>query len=193
MAELTLEEKKRVRKPFLWLGMASMAMAFAGLTSGYVVSRKALLQENMWMEFPLPAWFYWSTAVIALSSLSMVLAARRLRHDDTPNSTRWIWISFSLGLAFLAFQFLGWQELIERGIYFTGSESSTSGSWVYIITFFHLLHILAGLITLAVTGNRSARGKYSTENKLGFELASIFWHFLGVLWLYLFLFLLFIR
>ena len=193
MAELTLEEKKRVRKPFLWLGMASMAMAFAGLTSGYVVSRKALLQENMWMEFALPQWFYWSTVVIVLSSLSMVLAARHIRKDDHPNSTRFIWVTFALGLSFLLFQYLGWQDLVERGIYFTGSESSTSGSWVYVITLFHLLHIIAGLISLAVTGNRSARGLYSFENKLGFELAAMFWHFLGVLWLYLFLFLLFIR
>jgi cytochrome c oxidase subunit 3 len=193
MSELTLEEKKKVRKPFLLLGMASMAMAFAGLTSGYVVSRKALLQENLWMEFPLPQWFTWSTIVIALSSLTMILATRSIRKDDTPNATRFIWGTFALGLLFFWMQYMGWQDLIERGIYFTGKGSSTSGSWVYIITLFHLLHILGGLITLAVTGNRASRAKYSSDNKLGFELSAIFWHFLGGLWLYLFLFLLFIR
>ena len=193
MAALTLEEKKKVRKPFLLLGIASMAMAFAGLTSGYVVSRKALIRENMWMEFPLPEMFTWSTVVIILSSITMVLAGRALRKDDSPNATRFIWITFSLGLIFLLLQYLGWQDLVGRGIFFTGAGSNTAGSWVYVITFFHLLHILAGLITLAVTGNRSARGLYQAHDKLGFDLSAIFWHFLGALWLYLFLFLLFIR
>jgi cytochrome c oxidase subunit 3 len=193
MAQLTIEEKKKVRKPFLWLGIASMFMAFAGLTSGYVVSRKALMRDNLWMEFSLPDWFLYSTIVIALSSITMILASRFLTKDDTPNSTRMIWITFGLGLVFLVFQYYGWNDLVERGIYFTGEGSSTSGSWVYIITLFHLLHILAGLISLAVTGNRSARAKYSSSDKLGFELTAIFWHFLGALWLYLFLFLLFIR
>ncbi|CAI8261109.1 MAG: Cytochrome c oxidase subunit 3 [Flavobacteriia bacterium] len=193
MSYLTAEEKKKVKKPFLWIGIASMFMAFAGLTSGYVVSRKALLQSNLWMEFALPNWFLYSTVVIGLSSVTMVLASRMINRDDTPNATRMIGITFGLGLLFLVFQYAGWQDLIDRGIYFTGKGSSTSGSWVYAITFFHLLHILAGLISLAKTANSCSRGKYSRQKKLGFELAAIFWHFLGALWLYLFLFLLFIR
>ena len=193
MSYLTAEEKKRVKKPFLWIGMASMFMAFAGLTSGYVVSRKALLQENLWMEFALPNWFLYSTIVIGLSSATMVLAARMIDREDTPNATRMIGITLVLGLIFLLFQYAGWQDLTDRGIYFTGKGSSTSGSWVYAITFFHLLHILAGLISLGKTANSCSRGKYTRQKKLGFELTAIFWHFLGALWLYLFLFLLFIR
>ena len=85
--------------------MASMFMAFAGLTSGYVVSRKALLQENLWMEFALPNWFLYSTIVIGLSSATMVLAARMIDREDTPNATRMIGITFVLGLIFLLFQY----------------------------------------------------------------------------------------
>ena len=191
MSYLTAEEKKRVKKPFLWIGMASMFMAFAGLTSGYVVSRKALLQENLWMEFALPNWFLYSTIVIGLSSATMVMAARMIdREDINARNDRH---HLRLGPYFSLISGAGWQDLTDRGIYFTGKGSSTSGSGVYAITFFHLLHILAGLISLGKTANSCSRGKYTRQKKLGFELTAIFWHFLGALWLYLFLFLLFIR
>jgi cytochrome c oxidase subunit 3 len=193
MAELTLEEKRKVRKPMLWIAMASMAMAFAGLTSGYVVSRKALLQENMWMQFNLPAEFTYSTIVIVLSSITLFIAGRLLKKDDIPNTTRMIWATFVLGGIFFYLQIKGYQSLMDVGLYFTGGDSGPSSSWVYAISGVHLLHLVAGLIALAVTGNKASRGGYSPSNKLGFELTTQFWHFLDILWVYLFLFLVFIR
>ncbi len=193
MGELSVEDKRKVRKPLLWVAMASMAMAFAGLTSGYIVSRKALLRENLWVEFALPSTFIWSTLVLAISSLFLIFGSRRIDQNDSPNLTRFIWSAFSLGLLFLILQYEGWKSLIDSGVYFTGKGSSTSGSWVYAITFFHFLHVIAGVIALGVSGNRAAKGHYSATQKLGFELAATFWHFLGILWLFLFLFLHFIR
>ena len=146
MSYLTAEEKKKVKKPFLWIGMASMFMAFAGLTSGYVVSRKALLQENLWMEFALPNWFLYSTIVIGLSSVTMVLASRMINREDTPNATRMIGITFDWA-CFSFFSTLA-GRISSIGASTSRKGSSTSGSWVYAITFFHLLHILAGLISL---------------------------------------------
>ncbi|MBI1316320.1 heme-copper oxidase subunit III [bacterium] len=189
---LSIEDRRKVGRPLLWLGMASMLMAFAGLTSGYVVSRSALMTEGLWMSFALPIQFLWSTLVIGLSSLAMIAARGRIRADDTPNVTRLVWIAFALGLGFAALQLLGWHSMVEAKIFFA-DPTNTAGSWVYAISGLHLAHMIAGLIVLMVTGFRAAKGRYTPGNEHGFVLSATFWHFLGVLWLYLYGFMAFIR
>ncbi len=184
-------QRRRAAKPMLWIGMASMAMAFIGLTSGYIVSRSALMARNIWMNFEIPSAFYTSTAIIILSSVLMVFVTRMAKKGHV--STLGIFGVLALGIVFTILQFVGWNELTDSGVYFTGSESNTSGSWFYVITWFHLLHIVAGIIVLLVTGIKASMGKYSKGDVLGIEMASIFWHFLDALWIYLFLFLSFIR
>lgn len=193
MGELTKAEKRKVRKPLLWVGMASIAMTFAGLTSGYVVSRSALLVDNRWLQFALPTEFYLATAAIVLSSLGVIWARSAAKKDDQKQLLLALWLSLGMGLIFVLLQYLGWNDLVERGLFFTGPKSNTAISWVYIITFLHWLHVISGLIVLGVTVNQARKGKYTSADHQGLDLSAIYWHFLDGLWIYLFLFLAFIR
>ncbi|MDX5404708.1 MAG: cytochrome c oxidase subunit 3 [Bacteroidota bacterium] len=193
MSDLTVEQKKKVGKPLLWIGIASMAMAFAGLTSGYIVSRSSLLETNEWLVFPLPKIFYASTIIILISSFVIGLGVKKIKEGKVREANLLLLVTLILGIAFGLAQLMGWGDLLEESIYFTGPGHNTAGSWVYVLTGFHLAHVTAGLITLLVTWIRSMSGKYTQDNTLGYEMAAIFWHFLDVLWIFLFLFLLFYR
>lgn len=168
-------------------------MAFAGLTSGYVVSRSALLADNRWFQFALPQEFYYATALIILSSISLIWAKRAVKQDNQSQLRTGLWLTLLLGIGFALMQFLGWMSLVDQGYFFTGENSNTAVSWVYVITFLHWLHVLSGLIVLIVTLVQASLGKYTSDSHLGLSLTSIFWHFLDGLWIYLFAFLVFIR
>lgn len=191
--ELLKEQRKGAAKPLLWIGIASMVMAFAGLTSGYIVSRSALLERENWFVFELPSYFYFSSAIILMSSATMMYALRKAKSGNSHASTRGLFITLLLGFGFAILQLLGWQQLHANGVFFTGEGSNPAGSWVYAITFFHLMHMLGGLVSLIVTSIRSYLGRYPQGNTLGIELAAIYWHFLDIMWIFLFTFLLFIR
>lgn len=173
----------------LWISMASMAMVFAGLTSAYVVRRA----EGDWMEFALPDSMYYATGILALSSITMILAQRAFKFGKSRMGSIYLLGTFILGIGFLIAQYFGWDNLIGRGIYFTGEDFNAAGGFLYVLTFVHICHLIGGLIAVLVTWIKSLRGAYSAENMLGVELTGIFWHFLDILWIYLFLFLLFIR
>tara|TARA_R110001592_G_scaffold69489_4_gene213250 strand:+ start:67531 stop:68130 length:600 start_codon:yes stop_codon:yes gene_type:complete len=190
---LTKEDKKKVQKPLLWIGLTSIVMTFAGLTSGYVVSRSALMADNRWLEFPLPDSFLYASFAIVLSSITMILAKRSAKAGLQKMMVNYLVISLLLGLAFTAFQFLGWGDLVSRGLYFTGAGSSNSASWVYVLTILHWLHLFSGLIVLAYTIYRANIGAYTKEDSQGLTVSATYWHFLDILWIYLYVFLLIIR
>lgn len=192
-SDLLPEEKRKVKKPLLFLGIAGIVMAFAGLTSGYYVSRTALLTENKWFQFELPWQFTLATALIVLSSVSMFMGLRSIKRGNKSQMVNEIWVTLFLGIGFVFAQYFGWAEMIEKGLYFTGEGSSTSVSWVYVITLLHWLHVLSGIIVLIVTIYQARKGKYTSKDYLGLQLSAIYWHFLDALWIYLFLFLAFIR
>jgi len=102
-------------------------------------------------------------------------------------------LTLILGLAFVFYQFNGFNQLIEAGLYTTGPESNVASSFLYVITGAHLLHIFAGIIVLIRVLYRNINMRYTREDHLGFTLGSIFWHFVDALWIYLFLFFYFIR
>ncbi|MDZ7848836.1 MAG: heme-copper oxidase subunit III [Owenweeksia sp.] len=131
--------------------MGSIVMTFAGLTSGYVVSRSALSAEDAWLQFLLPIHFYYATAIIIAASLSMIAAWLAIRKNNQSGLVIWLAVSLILGVSFAVMQYLGWQDLIDRSLFFTGKGSSTAASWVYVITFLHWLHVISGIIVLAVT------------------------------------------
>jgi cytochrome c oxidase subunit 3 len=185
---LLAEEKRKVAKPLLWVGLVSIVMMFAGLTSGYIVRRS----QGNWLQFELPEAFYYSTLSIVLSSLILIWAIRAFKKGNEQFLSTGIGLTFLLGLLFSWFQVQGWQELISEGVYFTGPGSNASGSFLYVITLAHLAHLIGGLIVLIVMFIRSKRGAYQKDT-LGLSLGATFWHFLGLLWIYLFLFLLLIR
>lgn len=183
------EIKQKTAKPLLWIGMIGMVMFFGGLTSYYLVRS----DQSDWIVFDLPQPFFVSTALIILSSITMVAAGMGIKKGNMALARTSMLVTILLGLGFVISQFIGYGEMTEQGMYFTGAGSSVSYSIMYVITFFHLLHVVAGMIVLLVTYFQLVRGAYTPKSMLGFELASIFWHFLGVLWVYLLLFLVFIR
>ena len=181
--------KKKSAKPILWVAMISMVMFFAGLTSAYVISMK----RDDWVSFDLPQAFYISTALIIVSSITLLLSQRFLKQDKRQLSIILLLITFALGVAFVWQQYVGFNQLKSIGLFFTGPESTVSTSFIIGISFMHVLHILAGIIVLLVVIYNHFKYKYKPKDMLGFELGAIFWHFVDVLWIYLFFFFYFIR
>jgi len=181
--------KRKAAKPLLWIGIVSIVMLFAGLTSAYVVRA----QNGNWQVFELPSILIISTAIIVTSSLTMMLAQRAIKKDNYQFTSIYLFLTLVLGLSFFYTQVQGWKELSQQGIYFAGKYSNASGSFLIIIAFLHLAHMLGGLIALFVSLTKSLLKKYSSSDSLGIELTAIYWHFLDVLWVYLFLFLYFYR
>ena len=187
----------KAKKMMLWFGMISITMTFAGLASAFIVSSS----RPDWLDsFVLPNWFTISTVSIILSSLFFQLAKFRLDqyvrvslpeniniYIERNNVNLLLGLTILTALFFVIAQFLGFNEIISQGYYFTGPESSVTTSYVYILVFLHLAHLFAGIIVLTVVVSKFNKQKYE-KNKLGFELALIFWHFLGALWIYLFFF-----
>jgi cytochrome c oxidase subunit 3 len=184
MEELEIKEQ-RAKKMMLWVGMISMAMTFAGLTSAYVVSST---RADWLSKFEMPSAFALSTLVILLSSITFYIAKKSLRLDKIKITKVLILTTFLLALLFVFLQFKGFGYIIAQGYYFTGAESSITTSFLYVLVLLHLAHLFAGLIVLSVVYFQLVKGRYSSANSLGFELAHLFWHFLDFLWIYLYLF-----
>ena len=184
MDEQAIKQYK-AKKMMLWVGMISMAMTFAGLTSAYVVSST---RADWLSQFEMPAAFAISTLLILLSSISFYLAKKSLWSKNIKQTKIWVLTTFVLAILFVYFQFKGFGDIIAQGYYFTGAESSITTSFLYVLVLLHLAHLFAGMIVLTVVYIRLLRDSYSGSNTLGFELAHLFWHFLDILWIYLYLF-----
>lgn len=187
-AEMALMRKKSA-KSLLWIGIVSIIMLFSGLTSAYVVRA----DNGNWLVFELPSIAIISTALIIASSFTMFLAQMAIKKDKQKATSIYLLLTLLLGLAFTYTQYLGWKELTIQGIYFLGKYSNASGSFLYLIAVVHLLHLFGGLIALLITLFKSLKNRYSSQDYLGIELSAIYWHFLDLLWIYLFLFLYFFR
>ncbi len=175
----------RAKKMMLWVGMISISMTFAGLTSAYLVSSK----RSDWLSnFVIPDDFFFSTLFIIISSIFFHLSKTKLKIEKINSSKFYLLATFISALFFIFFQFQGFNSVVNQGYYFTGAESSITTSYLYVLVLLHLAHLLAGLITLIVVYYKLSLGKYLGGNWLGFDLALTFWHFLGFLWIYLFLF-----
>ena len=96
-----------------------------------------------------------------------------------------------LGVFFIISQFVGFNQIMSNGYHFTGPTSTINSSFIFLIAFLHILHVAVGLIALIVVFIKNLKGAYHKNNVTGFELASIFWHFVDILWIYLFIFLVF--
>ncbi|QXP66062.1 cytochrome c oxidase subunit 3 [Polaribacter sp. AHE13PA] len=181
--------KKKTAKPMLWISMISMVMFFAGLTSAYVIS----MERDDWVTFNLPESFYISTFLIIASSITLFFSQKFLKNDKRQLSLVMIVVTLLLGIGFIWQQYVGFNQLKSVGLFFTGPESTVSTSFIIGITFMHILHLLAGVLVLLVVIYNHFKYKYKSDNMLGFELGAIFWHFVDILWIYLFFFFYFIR
>lgn len=232
------EEKEKIvrsKKFMMWLGVVSIVMMFAGLTSGYVV----LQADNYWVRFALPNGFWFSSIFILASSATLFLAMKAVRNNNSSAIKKFTLLTMIFGLAFMGSQYYAWKQLIEKGNFFVGKiahlkgeygkdyvimnqgaelnfidgnfyapsdlslaeplnekindKFNTSSGYLYVLTALHFIHVLVGILVLMVVLFNAYRNKYSSDNPLGMELCSIYWHFLTGLWVYLFIFLLFIR
>ncbi|PTM11459.1 MAG: cytochrome oxidase subunit III [Bacteroidetes bacterium] len=182
------EKNDRAKKMMLWFGIVSLLMSFAGWTSAFVVSSS----REDWLDgFKLPSAFTISVVLIIISSITLILAKRALKSNNRSQTTLLLVVTFLLGIGFIVSQLLGFDQIIALGYNFTGPTSNITMSYIYIIAAVHILHVVVGLICLLVVIYNHFKQKYNSENMLGFDLAVNFWHFVDILWLYLFLFLFF--
>jgi cytochrome c oxidase subunit 3 len=168
----------------MWLFIVSILMLFAAFTSAYLV-RKA---EGNWVEFKLPNLFWISTGILMLSSISMQFALYAAKKDQFNALRTSISITFVLGLIFLILQYYGWVQLVEMNVYFVGNPS---GSFVYVLSGLHGLHLISGLVVLLVALVAAFKLKINAKALTQIKICSTYWHFLDALWIYLFLFLVF--
>lgn len=170
----------------LWVGIGSILMMFAGFTSAYIVKR------NManWQTFELPAAFWYSTIVMALSSGSLYLALKSFKKRDM-SRYRWLMlVTLLLGVAFIGLQTVGFYQLWQMGITL---QANVSYSFLYVIVGLHALHVLGGIITLIVMSLKAFNSKVRNYSSIPVELISTYWHFVGILWIYLLVFLIMIK
>ncbi|QRR03146.1 cytochrome c oxidase subunit 3 [Dyadobacter sandarakinus] len=170
-------------KFILWLFLVTIIMLFASQTSAYLVRRA----EGNWLEFEMPQIFWYSTVVLALSSAAMQWAYFAAKKDRFRELKIAISITFVLGLAFLFMQFEGWKKLVEMNVYFVGNPS---GSFFYVFTGLHGLHLISGIIVLMFSLAAAVRMNVHSKNLRKIEICVTYWHFLDILWIYLFVFLL---
>jgi cytochrome c oxidase subunit 3 len=179
-------ERKRIHphKFTLWVAMGSIVMMFAGLTSAYVVKRN---QAN-WLEFSLPAVFWYSTIAILLSSGTIHLAVKSFRAREMARYKTLITLTLLLGLLFCGLQFAGFNALHHNGVQFFGAGSNPSASFLGIITGLHIAHVVGGVIALLIVFIRAFSIKNKQYSSVPVEIVSTYWHFVDVLWIYLFIF-----
>lgn len=180
----------RAKKMMLWFGIISMAMMFAGLTSAYVVSKN---RPDWISDLQLPGSFYWSTIAIVLSSITIFLAEKAVKKNKRSAATGFLWTTLGLAAVFIFFQFQSFSALIAEGYYFTGSESTVTTSFIYVVVLAHLAHLAGGIVVLLVLIYNHFKQKYHAGQTLGLELGATYWHFVDALWIYLFFFLYFFR
>ncbi|MCK0160728.1 heme-copper oxidase subunit III [Allomuricauda sp. F6463D] len=184
------EKNARAKKMMLWFGIVSLVMSFAGWTSAYIVSSK---REDWVSDLELPGAFFISTAIIILSSITYFMAKKAVGKNNQKLGTTLLFTTLALGITFISLQFVGFSQMLESGYYFTGPTSNIKMSYVFLLAAVHIAHVVAGLVTLLVVLVRQIGNKYNPENMLGMELGATFWHFLDFIWVYLILFMYFVK
>ena len=191
---MTTEEQKsrtaRSYKLILLFAMVSMTMMFAGLTSAFVVSKS---RADWLKDFQLPTAFFYSTAAIIGCSITFYLAKKAIQKNNQSKTTLFLLSTLVLGILFVVLQFVGFGQIVDNGYYFTGSGSSITTTFLYVVTVVHLIHLAGGVISLLIIIYNHFKQKYNSSQTLGIELGAMYWHFLDLLWVYLFLFLYFFK
>jgi cytochrome c oxidase subunit 3 len=168
-----------------YLLIVSITMMFAAFTSAYIVRRS----EGNWLEFDFPQGLLINTVIIVLSSIAMQWAYFAAKKDNLVALKVTLFITFALGIAFLIGQGSVWTDLVANKIYFGGSGANPSGSFLYVLTGVHGFHLITGLIFLLIVLISTFKYKVHSKNLIRLELCATYWHFLGALWVYLYLFL----
>ncbi|WP_370630580.1 heme-copper oxidase subunit III [Mucilaginibacter sp. 21P] len=188
MAQIQQEDKLNLapKKFNMWVFIFTSFMFFAALTSGFIVYAGG---GKHGLNFKMPPIFLYSTIIIAASSITMFMASQAAKRLQFAKQRLYLWLTIGLGTAFLVVQVYAWLILLpSMGVYF--SNPNASQSFVYVFIWMHLLHILAGLLLLINTLIRSYRNVAQVKNLFSMQMSSIFWHFVDIIWIYLYVFLL---
>jgi cytochrome c oxidase subunit 3 len=167
----------------LWLFLAAAAMLFVGLTSGYIILRAG---GGLWPppgSPPLPSGLWANTIIIILSSATMVWAHRSINRGNQIGLKIGLLLTALLGVAFLGRQVYVWDQLSAAGV---GLGTGVYGSVFYVLTGVHGAHLAGGVVFLLFVLWQAWRNSYTDRNHIGVELAGLYWHFVDVLWVYLF-------
>lgn len=178
------EKRKKVMKPLLWFGMVSIVMTFAGLTSAVIV-RKG---DGVWMDYEIPSMFFVSSIIAVISSVFMIVSLVFAKKNNQQMLKTMLGLTLLAGAAFIFTQFVGYSQLIENGVFLAGPSSNPAGSFLYLISGLHLLHLVGGIIALLIVIFNAIKGRYNSENLLGLQVCSTYWHFMGGMWIYLYVF-----
>ncbi len=174
-------KKVHPHKFAMWLAIGSMIMLFAGFTSAYLVH----MSKGNWVYFNVPTAFWYSTAVILLSSYTMTRARKAVKNSKLKQYQNWLTATTILGLVFIGLQYMGFKELAAENHLVSGNPSE---SLFYIIPLVHGLHVLGGIVALIVLTLRSyfKRGSYYSSTPV--DVVGTYWHFVDFIWVYLFIF-----
>lgn len=189
MNAVMLERKNNKIHPHkftLWVGIGSILMMFAGLTSAYIVKRN---QAN-WSSFEIPTLFWISTIAIVLSSCTLYLASKSFKERMMSRYRSLMAVTLLLGIIFIVLQFFGFKQLWDEGLTL---QRNVAYSFLYVIVGLHALHVIGGVVALVVMSLKAFSKKTRIYSYVPVDLISTYWHFVDVLWVYLLIFLLMIR
>jgi cytochrome c oxidase subunit 3 len=178
----------------LWLFMLASSMLFAAVVSAFIVHRPDAEQKNAWTVFDLPVYFMYSLIIVLVSSVTVYYAFKMAKKDEI-SANRWLlsatWI---LGILFCVSQFYGWKQLVSLDLTFVNSRpEDISASYVYVITALHVLHVLGGIVLLSISWVQSMKLNVHKKNLTLMSITNTYWHFVGILWILLYLFLYFAK
>lgn len=187
MAEAVSTQRKKIHphKFTLWVGIGSIIMMFAGLTSAYIVKGSLPGFSSVQM----PKIFYYSTAVMLLSSFTMQWGLKSFKERGMQQYRRLLTVTMILGILFIILQITGFSQLWNAGSKLQGAAGA--GQFLYVIFGLHAVHVLGGIIALIVMFIKAFSARIRNYNSVPVEVMSTYWHFVDLLWVYLFVFFLF--
>jgi len=188
IAQMQQEDRHNLgaKKFNMWIFIFTSFMFFAALTSGFIVYSGG---KGHGLDVIMPRAFMYSTAVLIASSVTLFIASRSAKQLKFDKQRQFLWLTFFLGVAFFMIQIYAWYVLTYKmGVYF--SNPNASRTFIYVFSGMHLLHVLAGLLLLLNTIMGAYKNIPQVKNIYKMEMTSIFWHFLDIIWIYLYVFLL---
>ena len=186
MSEVISEQKRKIHphKFTLWVAIGSILMMFAGLTSAYILKRS----QASWLMIEIPMMFWYSTATILASSVTVQLALKALKKREMINYKRLLVVTAVLGVLFIVLQIAGFRQFAAQDIRLVGAGSNASYSFLLAISGLHGIHVLGGVVALAVTVIRALNSSIKSYSTVPLEIVATYWHFVDALWIYLFIF-----
>ena len=181
-----IQQQRKAKRFSLWLGLIGMFMMFAALSSGFIVYTASGVDKGI--KTILPQAFILSTVVIVISSITLHLAYKAAKAGQLAKQKVLLLVTMVFGIVFFALQLHAWGVLTDQGVFFINNNASQS--FIYVFTGLHLAHIVAGLIVLLRSFFGAAKPIPHENNVFRMDLAVIFWHFLDLLWIYIYVFLL---